>query len=275
MTLVVILLSIVSFAMALVWRRRARRFTELFIYLTARFDPDTMDLSGRKHYSGCLSYGWAMENLIQGRHSKSGNAFRELIADKTLEATLALGSLVGILPMIIAYLALGGLAATGGSLLVAVVAFFIVQAPLDVGMSFGLLSWLMEQNPFQLKVADLAYASVSSKAIDRWFRILIVVGVVLAPMSDAMLESALYGVAALFGFLLTHVFTPVAVVNPGVAYVVFVALVASISTALLIMPGTVYRLIKGGQDIFALDTKYDADQSEEKAIGKENDTSDY
>ncbi|UCH03810.1 MAG: hypothetical protein JSW05_09465 [Candidatus Thorarchaeota archaeon] len=271
MTLVVILLVIVSFAMALVWRRRARRFTELLLYLTARFDPDTMDLSGRKHYSGCLSHGWAMEHLTQGSHSKISRSFQELIAEKTLEATLALASLVGILPMIVAYLALGGLAATGGSILVAVVAFFLVQAPLDVGLSYGLLSWLMEQDPFQLKVGDFAFAHVSSKAMDTWFKILIVAGVismVLAPMSDGMLESAAYGIAALFGFLLTHVFAPIAVLNPGVAYVIFVALVASISTSILIVPETVYRLIKGSQDILALDAKDYADQSEEKTIGK-------
>ncbi|MFQ5833348.1 MAG: hypothetical protein ACE5H4_11635 [Candidatus Thorarchaeota archaeon] len=272
------LLGIVTFALAVTWRRRSAQFAELLLYMKARFDPSVIDLSGRRHYSNCLSYGWVMKNVIRGRHSRTKAAIQELLTDKTLEGSLALGSFLGILPMIAVFLIFGGFAAVGGAFFVALAAFLFVQAPLDVSLSYGLLTWLTQQDLLRYREGDFAYTLVSTNALSRWVKILLAAGVIsfiLAPMGDAMVEAGIYGVSSLIGFLFTHVFIPLAAANPGVAYVVFVSMVVAVAVLMMIAPGAAYKLIKRGDDIFSLDTQGDTDESEEQAVKKEEETGNH
>ena len=277
MALALILLGIVSFALAAVWRNRTRQFAELFLYFSARFDPRDLDLSGRTHHSHCISYNWVMRNVVQ-RRSRLRAAIQELMGDNTLSASMVMGLLAATLPFALAYLLVGGLTAAGGAIFVAVAAIFFVQAPLDVDLSYGLLRWLIQQDPLKLKNSDFAYAVVSSKAIGRWSKILIAAGgvsLVLAPVGDMMVESGLYGVSMLMGLLLTYVFIPLAAANAGVAYAVFVASVVFVAVVLLLLPQRVYKLIKRGEDIFALEPKHDADKSKQKTVEKEKDAGNH
>jgi len=277
MALALILLSIVSFALAVVWRNRSTKFTELFLYFSARFDPSVLDLSGRTHHSHCMSYNWVMKNVVQ-RRSRLRAAIQQLMGDNTLSATMVMGMLAAILPFALAYLLVGGLIAAGGAIFVALAAVFFVQAPLDVDLSHGLLTWMIQQDPLKLKQNDFAYALVSSNAISRWSKILIAAGVislVLAPVGDMMIESGLYGVSVLMGTILTYVFIPLAAANAGVAYAVFVASVVFVAVLLLLVPQSVYRIIKRGEDIFALEPKHDADESEQQPVEKEKDAGNH
>ncbi|MFX0044277.1 MAG: hypothetical protein ACFE8Z_00375 [Candidatus Hermodarchaeota archaeon] len=273
-----VLLGILSFAMALVWRRRMRCFTELFIFLAARFDPNTIDLSGRKSYSACMSHGWVMKNLMHGPHSRMSKALQDLASERTFEATLALGGMIGILPMIVVYLAFGSFAAVGGLFLLAILAFILLQAPANVTMSYALLSWLSEQDPFLLKSQDFAYAMVSSKTISRWFKILTgaaIASIVLAPWSDGMLELVVYGMAVFIALLFTQVFVPLAAHSAGLAFAVLFVLVVSVTVLLLVSPGIIYRVLSVRLDILTLDTKKDRDQCEEEPVEKEENTGNH
>ncbi len=277
MALALILLGIVSLALAVVWRNRTTHFAELFLYFSARFDPSELDLSGKTHHSHCMSYNWVMKNVVQ-RRSRLRAAIQQLMGDNTLSSSMVVGLLAAILPFALAYLLVGGLTAAGGAIFVAVAAIFFVQAPLDVDLSYGLLKWMIEQDPLKLKQSDFAYALVSSNAISRWSKILIaaaVISLVLAPGGDLMMESGLYGVSILMGLILTYVFVPLAAANAGVAYAVFVASVVFVAVLLLMVPQSVYRLIKRGEDIFALEPKHDADEGKQQPVEKEKDAGNH
>jgi hypothetical protein len=90
-----------------------------------------------------------------------------------------------------------------------------------------------------------------------------------------MMESGLYGVSVLMGAILTYVFIPLAAANAGVAYAVFVASVVFVAVLLLLVPQSVYRIIKRGEDIFALEPKHDADESEQQPVEKEKDAGNH
>ena len=172
MILAMFLIGAISFGMAITWHRRKARFNELFIYLGARYNLSEIDLSGRKHVSNCVSYGWVRENVIN-RRSKIRDTLRELMAESTLLTTIVLGSLIAIVPIALAYLIIGGIAFSGGVFLLVFLAILLINAPFDVAMSYELLSWLVKQDPYDLKEGDFAYAQVSWNAIGRWIKILL------------------------------------------------------------------------------------------------------
>ncbi len=277
MILGMFMLGIVSFVMAITWRRRHVRFTELFIFLRARFEPSKIDLSGRKHYAQCISYKWVMKNIIH-RRSRIREALRELMADSTFSTVLVLGSLISFIPIALAYLIVGGLATMGGSLSIALIAILVVQAPFDVAMSYELLSWMAKQDPLEFKESDLAYAEVASNTIIRWTTMLVAAGIgalIYAPWSDPTLELIIFGLSSLFNIILIQFFIPLAIINGAVAYVVFVSVVVLVIVLLILLPGILYGLLKRGEDLFSLDAQDHADDSKQQAIEKEKDTGNH
>jgi hypothetical protein len=268
MILAMFLIGSISFGLAITWHRRKTRFNELFIYLGARYNPNEIDLSGKRQYSNGVSYGWVIKNVIY-RRSKIRDTLRELMAESTLLTTMVLGSLVSIMPIAIAYLIVGGFASSGGMFLFVFLAILLVYAPFDVAMSYELLSWLVEQDPYDLKESDFAYAQVSWNTISRWIKILLAAGVLiltLAPWSNSMLELSIYGLAALFGFVLNQVYIPLANINAAVAYVAFVSVVVTILVFLYIVAETAYRIMKRGENIFSLKTQGNTNEGEQKTI---------
>jgi hypothetical protein len=268
MVMAMFILGTLSFVMAIAWRARYAQFAELFIYLRARFDPNEIDLSGRKHYSQCVSYSWVMKNIIC-RQSRIREALRDLMTDSTLYTVLILGSLISFLPIALAYLIVGGFMAAGGTFFLGLVAIIIVQAPFDVAMSHGLLSWLTEQDPLGLKESDLAYAEVASKSITRWYRVLIASGIFIvlyAPWSEPTLEVMIFAMSFLFNAVFVGIFIPLASINGAVAYLGFVSIVVLIIVMLLLLPGRIYGFLNRGKDIFSLDTQEEAEKSKHHSI---------
>ncbi|MHA2303337.1 MAG: hypothetical protein ACXACD_20530, partial [Candidatus Thorarchaeota archaeon] len=160
-----ILLGVLSILMASIWYKRLRNHNEIFIFLEARYESNNVDISGRTHYSRCLSYRWVMKNVIQNQVGRGGEVIRTTLADRTLEGTIAIVLLGSLIPYTFAYLLFISFASVGGSILILFLAVLVVQAPFDVAVSDGLLKWLTTHDPVDFKIGDFAYAKVSSSAI--------------------------------------------------------------------------------------------------------------
>ncbi|MFX0054557.1 MAG: hypothetical protein ACFFAD_06505 [Candidatus Hermodarchaeota archaeon] len=278
MTLATILLGILSFVMAVIWRKRLMSREEITIYLEARFGSEKVDTSGKTHYSNCLSYQWVMRNVIQNKLGKGGEIIRTALVERTTEGALALAILGTMVSFMAAYLVFFSFTLVGGSVVILLLAILLIQAPFDVAASDGLLKWLLKQDPADLKVDDFAYAKVSFGAISRWVRVLLAIGtaaIVIAPWSDLLLEGATYAITMLFTFILATVYTPLGEINPALAYGLFVVTVVLIVVLIFLIPGRVYGLIQKDIDIFSSEPEASPDDIDDETVEKEKDRGDH
>ncbi|MHA2069078.1 MAG: hypothetical protein ACXABY_32345, partial [Candidatus Thorarchaeota archaeon] len=164
--------------MAVIWHKRLLSRDEISIFLEARFGSESVDISGKTHYSSCLSYRWVMKNVIQNKLGQGGEVIRTVLAEKTVEGTIALTLLGAMIPFTMAYLFFVSFALVGGSIIIFLLAILVIQAPFDVAASDGLLKWLAKQDLDDFKVGDFAYAKVSFGAISRWIRVVLAIGII-------------------------------------------------------------------------------------------------
>ncbi|MFX0044276.1 MAG: hypothetical protein ACFE8Z_00370 [Candidatus Hermodarchaeota archaeon] len=220
-----LLLGVLSIAFSYIWYRRLNTFNELFTFFFGRFNPDEVDISGRRKYTRCLSHRWFMKNIVHGDYLKSGEGLSDFVGQNTLSGTMLVGMLLGVVPMILVYIFIQSFTLAGASLAVVMIAVFIVRSPGEVEISYDLLGYLTEQELSELKIGDLAYAKLSHRRITLWMRTLLLIGVVsiiVSPWGELIPEAVAFSVAALFEFFMTQVFVPVAAFSYPLALLLYI-----------------------------------------------------
>jgi len=218
-------LGFLSFILALIWHKRIRRSLGFTKHLQSTFrEPD---ISGKNQYTNCQSHQWVMKNEVIGNYSKSGEAFRDLMMNRTLTGTLALGIFLGVIPFIIVFLLFKSFNIAGTSLILIFIALYILRGPGNVEVSNNLLKWLFEQEESSLLIGDLAFARVSQKTLQGWRTKLLFIGILscmIAPWGDQLPVYLIWFVTQFIGWAYVSIFLPLSVVSVPLALVSYIAI---------------------------------------------------
>lgn len=222
MTIGLILLGILSFALAFNWHRRLQAVSCFIQPLSERFgEPDT---TGKNHYTNCSSHSWVMKNVVYGSYLDKSEGFRTFMMNRTMAGTLLLGMFLGLIPVIIVYILFQSYNIIGTSLLLLVLSVFVIRGPGQLEVSDLLLKWQVEQDIESFKIGDLAYARVSEKSIRNWIRNLIIIGAIsfiTAPWGEQIPIGLAYIFAVFIGFVYATLFQPLALISMPLALITF------------------------------------------------------
>ncbi|MFW9803985.1 MAG: hypothetical protein ACFFFC_15085 [Candidatus Thorarchaeota archaeon] len=235
MTVALLLFSSLAIATAFFWQKRLRRFEALFSLFSSEFDPNSVDISGRQKYTRCASHKWIMKNVVHGKYSRSGEILSDFAGENTLLSTMVIGLAAGAVPVLFVFAIFQSSVLAGSSLVIVIAAVFVVRSPGDVGISYDLLSYLIDQESEDLDMGDFAYAQISSDRIMRWVRSLLVIGVaslIIAPWGELIPVAVAFSIAFLFELILTQVFLPVASVSLPLALILVISIVPLIAISL-------------------------------------------
>ncbi|MGY5857946.1 MAG: hypothetical protein RTU63_01155 [Candidatus Thorarchaeota archaeon] len=222
MTIGLVLLGVLSFFLAFIWYRRLDTVNCFIQPLTERFgEPDT---SGKKQYTNCKSHNWVMKNVVYGSYLEKSEGIRNFMMNRTLTGTLLLSSFLGLIPVIIVYILFQSYNLIGTSLVLILLAVYVIRGPGQLEVSNLLLRWQVEQDVESFKIGDLAYARVSEKSISNWVRNLILIGiisVIAAPWGEQIPIGMAYIFTVFLGFVYANIFEPVALVSMPLALLIF------------------------------------------------------
>ncbi|MFX0107941.1 MAG: hypothetical protein ACFE7R_06645, partial [Candidatus Hodarchaeota archaeon] len=208
MTIALVLLGILAFTLAAFWRIRQSSFRQHFANLQGKLGISDADISGDVKYTYCVSHQWVLKNVVFGSYSKSGEALRDLMMNNTLGGTILIGLLLGVTPMVIALVFFNSMLLAGSSVIVIIIAVFLIRSPGGVATSYDFLKWQQEQDIEALKVGDFAYAKISQRTIQRWTLRLILIGIIslaIAPWGDQLVNSLMEILISDFKMLLRMV----------------------------------------------------------------------
>ncbi|MGY5881210.1 MAG: hypothetical protein RTV31_13220 [Candidatus Thorarchaeota archaeon] len=241
MTIGLVILSVLSFSLALLWFRRSVAVNCVLESLAERLgEPDT---SGKKEYTSCDSYKWAIKNVVYGNYLQSNERFRNCMMNRTMTGTLILGIFLGIIPVIFVYILFQSFNLIGTSLVLIFVAIYIVRGPGTVEISNLLLKWQTQQDLNSFNIGDLAYARISQKSIRNWIQILFIIGcitIAIAPWGEEIPIALAYIITVFLGFAYSNIFIPVSAVSLPLALIIFFI----IGPLLLILAGLAVRSVK-------------------------------
>jgi hypothetical protein len=217
-----LVLGLLSLSLAILWNRKVRQLARFMYPLHERLGkPDT---SGKKQYTDCESHRWIMKNVVYGDYLKSAEGFRSFMMNRTVTGTLILGIILGLIPVVIVYLLFQSYQLIGTSLILVILAIFILRGPGELEVSNQLVQWQEEQDCDTLTIGDLAYASISQKTIESWIRKLLIIGFIsigLAPWGESILPTLAYVFALFLGFAYVNIFIPVSIFSMPLALVIF------------------------------------------------------
>jgi hypothetical protein len=225
MTIALILLGLLAIGISLMWRNRLARMDPLFSSFKERFEIDEVDISGSKKYVNCLSHHWVMRNVVRGDYSKSGESLSDFVGENTMVGTMLVGIAMGIGPVLLVFFMFESFVVAGASLATVLIAVFIIRPSGEVGVSYDLLSYLIEQEPTEFKMGDWAYAAISSNRIKKWSFTLIVIAVfsfAVAPVGDILPDVVGFGIAAYFTIFMQHIYLPLAEISFPFALIAFI-----------------------------------------------------
>ena len=176
MTIGLTILGTLSLILAYIWYKRLQAVDCLIEPLSERFgEPDT---SGKKQYTNCDSHRWVMKNVVYGSYLEKSEGFRNFMMNRTLTGTLVLSVFLGLIPVIIVYILFQSYNLIGTSLILIILAVFVIRGPGQLEVSNLLLKWQVEQDISTFNIGDLAYARVSERSIKDWVRNLILIGII-------------------------------------------------------------------------------------------------
>ena len=222
MTIGLILLGITSFVLAYIWFRRLGAVNSFITPLSDSLgEPDT---SGKKQYTNCKSHQWVMKNVVYGSYLEKQEGFRNFMMNRTMTGTMVLSIFLGLIPVILVYILFQSYQLIGTSLVLILLAVFVIRGPGQLEVSNQLLEWQAEQDISTFKIGDLAYARVSEKSIRDWIRNLIIIGIITfiaAPWGEEIPLGIAYVFTLFLGYVYANIFKPLAVISMPLALMVF------------------------------------------------------
>jgi len=240
-----LLLGMLSIVLAFYWYRKAIQIDRFVSALLERLGEP--DISGRKYYTDCGSYQWAMKNIVYGDYQKSTEGFRNFMMNRTMTGTLILSSVVGIIPVLMVYLLFQSYQLIGTSLILVILSVFILQGSGGLETSNQLFQWQIEQDHDTLTVGDLAYTKVSKKIIDNWIQKLLIIGIVcisLAPWGESIVPALAYVFTFFLGFIYVNTFVPISIYSMPLALIIFFAIVPAVLSLGIIGARSMHRKSK-------------------------------
>ena len=222
MTIGLVILGVLSFFIAYYWYRRLQEVNSFIQPLSEQLGEP--DISGKKQYSNCLSHHWVMKTVVYGSYLEKSEGIRNFMMNRTLAGTLILSTFLGLIPVIIVYILFQSYNLIGVSLVIIVIAVYVIRGPGQLEVSNKLLKWQVEQEIESFRIGDLAYARVSERTIRNWVRNLILIGIIsliAAPLGEQIPVGMAYIFTVFLGFVYTNIFQPVALVSMPLALVIF------------------------------------------------------
>jgi len=222
MTIGLILLGTLSLFLAYIWYKRLQVVDCFIGPLSDRLgEPDT---SGKKQYTNCDSHRWVMKNIVYGSYLERSEGFRNFMMNRTVTGTLILSIFLGLIPVVIVYILFQSFNLIGTSLILIILAVFVIRGPGQLEVSNLLLKWQVEQDIANFNIGDLAYARVSEKSIKNWVRNLLFIGlisIIAAPWGEEIPIGLAYIFSSFLGFAYTNVFQPLSLISMPLALMVF------------------------------------------------------
>ncbi|MFX1273138.1 MAG: hypothetical protein ACFFAX_15750 [Promethearchaeota archaeon] len=225
MTIALTLLGLLAVGISLMWWNRVGRMETLLSTFEERFDVNDVDISGNKKYTNCLSHHWVIRNVVRGDYLKSGESLSDFIGENTMVGTMLVGLGMGIGPVLLVLVMFESFFIAGAAMVTVLIAVFIIRPSGEVGVSYELLTYLVEQEPTEFKMGDWAYAMVSSNRIKRWAYTLILIAVfsfALAPIGDILPDAVGLAIATYFAVFMQQIYFPLAAISPPLALVSFI-----------------------------------------------------
>jgi hypothetical protein len=223
-----ILLSAFSFGLAILWHWRIKGFGTLFSTIRSQFDSEKVGGPHERAYGQCISHKWVLDNAVQGKESKLGETIRSFINDRTVIGFFILCALIHPVTAVIVVLVYRSFVLLGTSILILIIAIFLLMASGNVKASYGLLSWLRTKEHSELNVNDVVYADVSLKTITDWRRNLVVIALfslMAAPWGELIPQAIALATSGFLITIFTLVYPPVAVISHELAVIMILYLI--------------------------------------------------
>lgn len=221
MLIAMALLGTLSIVMAYSWHTKAASFDCLFQTFVDKFGSDRIEISEDHLYTDSISRKWVLKNIVFAQGTGVGEAFKNLLKNSTLLATVVLSLLMGPAMVVAVLILYNSFAFLGFSFAVVILAVFVIRPPGNVTMSYRLLKWLRSQEGSDLKTNDLAFARFSLDSVVTWTRILVIVAIVsfvVAPWAEVVPIVVAQGITSIFGVIYEVFYIPLAAaVSPGFA----------------------------------------------------------
>ncbi|MFW9964673.1 MAG: hypothetical protein ACFFCX_13975, partial [Candidatus Sifarchaeia archaeon] len=161
-------LGLLSIGLAYLWHWRISGFRALFLNIKSKFDDGNVERSLERGYADCISRQWVSEYIAQGKESKAGISIRNFINDRTVVGFLIIGVLIFPTTATLVVIFYRLFAFLGASIIVLIIAVFLVRTSDNVKASYGLLTWLRTQDNSKLEKNDVAYFEESLRTIKNW-----------------------------------------------------------------------------------------------------------
>ena len=218
-----ILLSVLSLGLALFWHRRIRRFNVQFHAIQSQVGG-----SHSRGYGHCISHKWVLDNVVRGKESRVGEWIRSFINERTVIGFFILCILIHPVTGALVVLFYRLFAVLGTSVIVLIIAVFLVMTSGNVRASHGLLSWLKTKDHSELNMNDIVYVDASLKNLIDWRRNLVAIALLsllIAPWGELIPQAI---ALATSGFLITIfslAYPPIAAVSHGLAIIMILYMI--------------------------------------------------
>ena len=179
-----ILLCVLSTGLAYLWHQRITTFRTMLLNIRSTFNGDQFDSSQDRAYAHCISHQWVLDFVVKRSESRIGNSIRDFMNNRTVLGIFILGASIWPTTAMLVLFFYRSFAYFGVSIVVYIIAIFLILASDNVKVSHGLLSWLKTQKNSALKKNDIVYAEVSLKTITNWRTTLIFIALlslIIAP----------------------------------------------------------------------------------------------
>jgi hypothetical protein len=241
-----LLLALLSTGLAYLWHKRIAGFKAFRSTMNSRFGENKIDRKHERGFAHCISQQWVLEYIARGKESRIGNSIRNFINDQTVIGFFIMGVL--ILPTTATFVVLfyRSFAFLGTSIVVLIVAIFLIRASDNVKASYGLMAWLRTQDDSELKENDVVFVEESLKILTNWRMKLVVIALlslVVAPWGELIPQAI---ALATSGFLITIfslVYPPVAIISHRVAVIVILYLIPLGIALLYLLYGSTHRVL--------------------------------
>lgn len=241
-----ILLGLLSIGLAYLWHQRITGFKALLYTIESRFRDDKIDRSHEHGYANCISHQWIMEYLVQGKESRVGNSIRNFINDKTVIGFFIIGSLIFPTTATLVVLFYRAFAILGTSVIVLIIAVFLIRASDNVKASYGLMAWLRRQDASEMKENDVVYVKESLNTLTNWRMKLVVIALlslVLAPWGELIPQAIAFATSGFLITIFTLAYPPMALVSHEIAIIVVLYLIPLGIALLYLLYGSANKVL--------------------------------
>ncbi len=221
-------LGLLCIGLACLWHWRITGFRALFLNIKSKFDDGKAERSLEREYVHCISRQWVSEYIIQGKESKAGISIRNFINDRTVIGFFIIGALIFPTTATVVVIFYRLFAFLGASIIVLIIAVFLIRTSDDVKASYGLLAWIRNQDDSKLGKNDVDYVKESLNTMKNWRTKLVVIALlsfVAAPWGELIPQFIALATSGFLITLFTLVYPPVATVSHRVAVIVILYLI--------------------------------------------------